>query len=96
MGGLSGALGQGQAYDAQQMQRQMAYINQYQDFTNAYDGWITAKTLSTGTTSNITISGITITPDEVDYDPVRQMVRKKDEFAWLRGRVEEMCWKQAA
>ena len=98
--GLVGGLGglRQEQTDAARKQR-LAYINA-QYYNNVSDQWITAATVAataTGTTANaITISGKMLTPDLVEYDPVRERMRKKDEFQWLRDRVEETCWRPAA
>lgn len=86
LGQLGALLGGGAGAGLQQQQNayQNAYIN----------NWIT--TTSASSASAITISGVTYSQDELEYDIVRDMVKVKDEFAWLRGRVAETCWRQAA
>lgn len=81
MGSLGAALGQ-QHQSELMVQQQMAYIN------NNHNGyWLTsgivAPTISAGTTIFI------------DAQPT-PATKKRDEFAWLRARVEETCWREAA
>lgn len=66
----------------------MAYLNNY----------VTTSALSTSavTSNTVILSGLTYAAGDVDYDSVRQVVKKKDEFAWLRGRVDEVCWRHSA
>lgn len=55
---------------------------------NAYNGnWQQMR--------DVMLRGEKLKQDEIEYDLVRDLVRKKHEFQWLRDRVNEVLWSPA-
>jgi hypothetical protein len=95
LGAILGGLAQSNP-QRQAREMQMAHANQYQNFSDSWISLTNVAATSASTSNSITISGQMLTPDQINYDPARMAVKKKDEFAWLRDRVNEVCWRPAA